>query len=118
MIVLSPPNALQAKTQKPQRSWTSLMRSIVDRFGIARSRTFGLNLQSMADRVLVHRLVGAQRDHDVEDRRLRTDLREDTFEKHSQGAGSSRIRDNQEHFFPGIPRLGRLRQLPRASVRC
>src|SRR5438094_922656 len=35
----------------------------------------------MIDRLLAHRLVRAQRDHDVESRRHRTDLREDTFEK-------------------------------------
>src|SRR6516164_6973706 len=46
MIVLSPPNALQAKTQRLQRSWTSLIRLIVDRFGIIRSRTFGLKSHS------------------------------------------------------------------------
>src|ERR1700730_7976236 len=60
------------------------------------------NFQPMTDRFLAHWLVGAQRDHDIECRRLSADLAEDTFKKHSQRTGSSPLGRHQEDLFSAV----------------
>src|SRR6202011_3409164 len=60
------------------------------------------NFQAVANSLLTHWLMRAERNHDVERRRAGTDLSEYAFKEHSQRTRSRAIGDDQEHFFPAI----------------
>src|SRR5260221_1040851 len=56
----------------------------------------------MADRLLAHGLVRAERNHDIERHQGSADLVENAFEKNAQRAWPGRVRDDQEDSFSAI----------------